>query len=575
MDDDLAFAKLAATFLEREDPDLGVIHEPNGEAALETLDDETVSIDCVVSDYQMPEMDGMELLEAVRERSPTLPFILFTGRGSEEVAGRAISSGVTDYLQKEHGTDQYAVLANRIGNVVEQTRAEKKKWQLLTAIETAREGISLLDQEGRFTYVNSSYADAYGYDREELLGEHWEVLYPEDRLDRVYERLLPMIPDEGDVRERTVMERADGSEILVDHALSYTPDGTMVCNINTLSAERDRRGLLADVFDALDDLLFFFDEEGNLEFWNERVETVTGYTAAELSKRTPQDFVREADRDEVNRYLEATRENGTARVEVQLRREDGETIPYEFISKPVVNDGGDVIGRIGLGRDISERKRYERRFERQNERLEHFAQVLSHDLRNPVAIARGHFDLYRKRGNETHYETAMTAIDRMDSQITDILELAQTGDLIHASDYETTELETVSEHAWAMIRSEDATLEVAGTGEVEADASRLQQLLENLFRNAIEHGGSAVSVCVGLLPDEPGLYVEDDGPGIPPDQRDAVFDAGHSTKDGGTGFGLATVKQLVEAHDWEIRITTGTLGGARFEISGVEFAAED
>jgi len=569
VDDEPDFADLTATFLKRENSDFEIHTATSAQAALERVEDDIESIDCIVSDYQMPGMNGIEFLEAIREESAELPFILFTGKGSEEVAGRAISAGVTDYLQKESGTEQYAVLANRIKNTVEKTHAERNGEQLLSAVETAREGISLLDCDGRFIYVNRSYANSYGYDREDLLGEHWEILYSDDRVDRVYEELLPNIPDEGVLREQTTMVTADGSEIVTDHALSYTPGGLMVCNIDTFSEEIEEHGLLADVLNALDDLLFFFDEDGTLEFWNERVEVVTGYTPAELSELTPIDFVHEGDRDAMNDYVWTTRETGQARVEVQLQRESGETVPYEFISRRVLNDHGDVIGRIGLGRDITERKQYERQIERHNERLEHFAEILSHDLRNPLSVAEGHLTLLNETGDEMHYETAKTALDRMNSLINDILELAQSGELISSGEYEAIELQAVAENAWSMIQQEEATLEVTSTRTVEADASRLQQILENLYRNAIEHGDEDVSVRTGLLSREDGIFVADDGPGIPESERESVFEPGHSTKTDGTGYGLATVKQLVEAHDWEIQITESDSGGARFEIYGI------
>jgi signal transduction histidine kinase len=104
---------------------------------------------------------------------------------------------------------------------------------------------------------------------------------------------------------------------------------------------------------------------------------------------------------------------------------------------------------------------------------------------------------------------------------------------------------------------------------VQADRSRLKQVFENLFRNAAEHGRADVTVTIGGLDD--GFYIEDDGPGIPSDERDAVFEAGYSQSADGTGFGLSIVEQVVDAHDWQVRITDGTNGGARFEITNVEF----
>jgi signal transduction histidine kinase len=104
-----------------------------------------------------------------------------------------------------------------------------------------------------------------------------------------------------------------------------------------------------------------------------------------------------------------------------------------------------------------------------------------------------------------------------------------------------------------------------------ADADRLQQLLENLFRNAVEHGGEEVTVQVGALDDASGFYVADNGVGIPEESQGKVFDSGYSSATDGTGFGLAIVKEIVDAHGWMIRVTENSEGGARFEITGIAF----
>ncbi|WP_435065199.1 PAS domain S-box protein [Halobaculum sp. EA56] len=127
VDDDPAFAELAAEFLERDDPRIAVETATDADGGLDLLADGDV--DCVVSDYDMPGRDGIEFLEAVSEEYPDLPFVLFTGKGSEEVASEAISAGATDYLRKTSGTSQYTVLANRLTNAVEQyrTRLERRR----------------------------------------------------------------------------------------------------------------------------------------------------------------------------------------------------------------------------------------------------------------------------------------------------------------------------------------------------------------------------------------------------------------------------------------------------------------
>lgn len=124
VDDEPSFAEMVAMHLERSNSSLAVETADRAQAALDRLADEP--IDCIVSDYQMPRMDGLELLDAVREEYPTLPFILFTGKGSEEVAAEAINRGVDAYLQKEVGTAQYSVLAQQITTLVEKVQAERR-----------------------------------------------------------------------------------------------------------------------------------------------------------------------------------------------------------------------------------------------------------------------------------------------------------------------------------------------------------------------------------------------------------------------------------------------------------------
>ncbi|MDB2263512.1 HAMP domain-containing sensor histidine kinase [Halorubrum ezzemoulense] len=105
------------------------------------------------------------------------------------------------------------------------------------------------------------------------------------------------------------------------------------------------------------------------------------------------------------------------------------------------------------------------------------------------------------------------------------------------------------------------------TATVRADRSRLKQVLENLLRNAVSHGGADVTVTIGDL--DGGFYVADTSPGLPEDERGEVFEAGHTTDSDGTGFGLAIVERAGEAHGWAVCVTDGPDGGARSEFTGV------
>ena len=209
------------------------------------------------------------------------------------------------------------------------------------------------------------------------------------------------------------------------------------------------------------------------------------------------------------------------------------------------------------------RVRRERTLAEQNERLNAFASVVSHDLRNPLNVVTGSLELARAEVDSDHLDRAARAAGRMDDLIDRMLTLAREGEDI--GETRTIRIGLVAERAWDAVDAPDAELCVADDlGRVDADPDRLQEAFENLFRNAVEHAGDDVSVRVGGS--EEGFYVADDGPGIPAGTRDSIFDRGY-TADDGTGLGLAIVRRIVDAHGWEIRATEAADGGARFDVA--------
>ena len=208
---------------------------------------------------------------------------------------------------------------------------------------------------------------------------------------------------------------------------------------------------------------------------------------------------------------------------------------------------------------------------RQNERLEEFAGVVSHDLRSPLTVAKGNAYLLGQEYDSEYAENVEHALDRMERLIDDLLTLARQGDTV--DEIQRIDLEEAIEEAWSTVETGDGTLDIA-LGEhrfLEADGGRLRDLLENLFANAISHGGEDVTVRVGVTADR--LYVEDDGEGIDEPAGEKLFEPGFTTADDGTGFGLPIVERIANAHGWEIDITESETGGARFEFTNVEILA--
>jgi len=237
-----------------------------------------------------------------------------------------------------------------------------------------------------------------------------------------------------------------------------------------------------------------------------------------------------------------------------------------------VRDGGERVGRLVHLHDETDRERQHDRLERENEQLDRFASVISHDLRNPLDVALGRTNVLKERVDDPEVvgqlEEISDAHDRMRRIITDVLSLAREGEEIDTR--EAVGVGALAEEAWSTVATEDAALAVGVERTVHADRDRLAQAFENLFRNAVQHAGADVTVTVGDLED--GFYVADDGPGIPPAERERVFEPGYTGSGSGTGLGLAIVENVVDAHGWRLAVTESAEGGARFEVTGVDGA---
>ncbi|WP_435066663.1 PAS domain S-box protein [Haloplanus sp. C73] len=332
--------------------------------------------------------------------------------------------------------------------------------------------------------------------------------------------------------------------------------------------------------DTIADLFYVLDLNGTLQRWNDRLPEVTGYADADIEGMNAVEFFPEDEHGRISDAIETVLTTGQTTVEADLLTADGERIPYEFIANRLTDRDGTPSGLVGVGRDITERKEREQQLARQNERLEEFTSVVSHDLRNPLNVAQGRLKLARKECDSDHLTTLASAHDRMETLIEDLLALARGG--ATTMDPEDVALANVVTRCWQNVETAGATLHVDATHTIRADHARLQQLLENLIRNAVEHGstgnqtpsddavdhgGTDVLVRVGDLPS--GFFIEDDGPGIPEETRAQIFEAGYTTADDGTGYGLQIANEVAVAHGWDIIASEADNGGARFEITDV------
>jgi PAS domain S-box-containing protein len=315
-----------------------------------------------------------------------------------------------------------------------------------------------------------------------------------------------------------------------------------------------------------DHALFMLDAEGTVSMWPETARHFYGYEAEDaVGRRLTMLFAEDQAEPPPVEDLLAEATDGPVEIDDWHERADGSAFWGTCTLSPLSD--GESDGYAVIVQDTTTRKQYERMLERQNDRLKEFTDILSHDLRNPLNVLSGNLNQYKRTGDEKHIEVIERTTDRMERLVEDLLRVARQGQVVEEP--EPIDIGDVLDLASEGTLPETATLRYESVPTVMADPDRLVQVFENLLRNSAEHGGDTVTVRVGPLRD--GFYVEDDGPGIPEDDRDRVFDHGYTTREDGTGFGLSVVRSVVGAHGWDVSVVGADEGGARFEVTGIEF----
>lgn len=338
----------------------------------------------------------------------------------------------------------------------------------------------------------------------------------------------------------------------------------------------DRCRVLAAALETVDDVFYVYDADGQLAYWNARLNELFDMTDGDLSGADPPEFFVEDDRPAVEAAIEEMFDSGQTTVEARAETTEG-VVTFELSGRLLTADDGTVQGFSGVGRDITDRLEREWHLQRQNERLTEFADLLAHDLRTPLAVTSGHLELAARELSAERIEAARDGLGRLEAIIDDMRTATREGAL--AVDEQTIDIADAATTAWNHVETGNAVLEPLPSILVEADIERLLRLFENVFANAVTHGperdecpsdegsdADTPGVAVRVVPTPEGFAVEDDGRGIDPDEREWVFEPGASRAADGTGFGLYIVRAIAEAHGWTVRVTAGEQGGARFEF---------
>ena len=505
------------------------------------------------------------------------------------------------------------LVAAELARARDRRQLEATNTRLESLIEAAPLTIMEVTPEGVVSRWNRGAEEMFGWSREEIVGE-----------------FAPFVPTENQSDFRAHREEALAGEAIHGKEVTrQTKDGTMLDVLLSTAPVRDSEGAVMSILAVLDDITEQKEHERQLRALQEIAQRLTAASSTETIGEIAVDAAEQVlglevtsvwryakDTDSLVPVAETTQATELFGVTPTLTAGDGlaweafahgslqvydDVSTHEGRYNPETQIRSEIIvplGRHGLlltgstgVEEFSEREidlfrilgasvevalvraKREATLREQNDRLSEFTDVVAHDLRNPLAIAIGYLDVAQETQNPEHFEKVAAAHDRIEQLISNLLTLAR-GEAAIEEALEFDVADAASE-AWEFVETDGATLEIHDeVPTVEGDQSRVIQLFENLFRNALEHGGDDVTIRVGPLADG-GFYVEDDGPGIPPERRCEVLESGVSYGSG-TGFGLSIVAAIVRAHEWDIDVTASSTGGARFEfVVGAQVSSDE
>jgi PAS domain S-box-containing protein len=486
--------------------------------------------------------------------------------------GCAVGSGGSD------GSD-----APRLEGVITDVTESRRRERRFEAIfDNTYQFTGLLEPDGTVIEANETALEFAGVDRGSVVGDPlWETPWFErSEGGPALAREAVETAREGELyRNRATVHGGDG-DALIDFSVRPVRDETGEVTLLipegrdiTEFVEQKRRSRRNErrfeaIFDDPNLLVGLLDVDETLREVNR---TALGYVDADREAVIGEPFPEtpwwgDDRREDVERWIQRAADGDYVDYTVEHDTGEGKPSVVEGTFRPVTDESDAVTAIVVSGSDVTERARRERELKRQNERLDEFASFVSHDLKNPISTVRGRLHLALETDEMEHVDQAVDAIERVDDLRVDLASTLRTGEIV--DERTAVRVSEAAEGVRSVVDPPNAvSITVADDPVVDADPDAFQRLLENLVGNSIEHGGSDVDVRIGAL--EEGLYYEDDGPGIDPDHRERVFTPGFSTKESGEGIGMgmASVRQIVLAHGWEISIADAEeLSGVRFEI---------
>ena len=518
----------------------------SGATAVETFENDT-EFHCVVSAGSLPDTDPLSVYRSVAEVDDSVPFVLFTEPISATRIRDAFRAGVADVVCKQPADCDTEPSGQPSGEQLAGTQpTEEGGGSSAEEAATTASATQIVDQQPTDGVAGLRHRV------DDLVVYHGSDL--QETTFNVSRSLMSAADDEVAVKVEWALQSL-ATELGASQCVLYMTDEEAAQLTKTYGWQDEE---IADphlddpVMSSIGDDQIPNSAFPGFEACLQQFESVC-YDATASSEGEP-DFTEEQGTLLALPIIIEWQLTGTIVITTPIPRRWTESVREQLTS----------VGELII--HTVQRRNRRAELEQQNERLEQFASVISHDLQNPLSVVSGYLELAMDTGDTDRLEPAVDAAERMETMLDEMLTLARAGQAI--GETEPVEPAKIVDDAWIGVDAPSATLTAEGLEAlptVEADPTRLTEAFENLFRNAIDHVGEDVSITVSATADGNGIAVADDGPGIPEAKREKVFEHGY-TGGNGTGLGLAIIERIIEGHGWSIHLTESESGGAKFVI---------